>query len=52
MNAAAQWPPVPGGTLTPPVTVVASMSPLAEIGRKKIRKLVDQLPMKVISRIT
>jgi hypothetical protein len=53
MNAAAQqWPPAYSGTIPrTPVTVVASMSPLAEIGRMKIRKLVDQLPMKVISRI-
>jgi hypothetical protein len=48
---AQQWPPVSSGTITPPVTVVASMSPLAEIGRMKIRKLVDQLPLKVICRI-
>jgi hypothetical protein len=55
MNSAVQtlqWPPVSGGTLQQaPVTVVASMSPLAEIGRMKIRKLVDQLPLKVICRI-
>jgi hypothetical protein len=54
MNSAAQytWPPVSGGTISrTPVTVVASMSPLDEIGRMKIRKLVDQLPLKVICRI-
>jgi hypothetical protein len=27
------------------------MSPLAEVAKRKIRKLIDQLPMKVISRI-
>jgi hypothetical protein len=52
INSAMQWPPVSGGTIPrTPVTVVASMSPLAEIGRMKIRKLVDQLPLKVICRI-
>jgi hypothetical protein len=52
MNSAAQWPPASSGTISrPPVTVVASMSPLAEVAKRKIRRLIDQLPLKVISRI-
>lgn len=50
MAAAQQW-GVPSSALKPPVTVVASMSPLAEVAKRKIRRLIDQLPMKVISRI-
>lgn len=49
MNSAAQWGQLQQAQV--PTTVVVTMSPLAEVAQRKIRKLIDQLPMKVISRI-